>query len=96
MWQWKAQSPGPHDYITMGGMYTNIKIREKIDNYDTDPGWYEAPAGTLASVAGAEELRRDGIEIAHGDCGGGVHAPEFLERRLENIGMRFGFRGVVG
>ena len=27
-------APGPHDYITMGGMYTNIKIREKIDDYN--------------------------------------------------------------
>ena len=57
-------APGPHDYITMGGMYTNIKIRPKIDDYSVDPGWYEAPAGTLATVALAEDLRRDGIEVA--------------------------------
>jgi hypothetical protein len=30
-------SSGPHDYITMGGMYTNIKIREKIEDYNVDP-----------------------------------------------------------
>ena len=40
---------GPHDYITMGGMYTNIKIRDHLESYDKDPGWYEKPAGTLAT-----------------------------------------------
>jgi hypothetical protein len=25
---------GPHDYITMGGMYTNIKIRDHLESYD--------------------------------------------------------------
>jgi manganese oxidase len=55
---------GPHDYITMGGMFTNIKVRPKIEDYSVDPGWYEKPAGTLASLASAEELRRDGIDAA--------------------------------
>jgi len=56
-------APGPHDYITMGGMYTNIKVRAKIDDYSVDPGWYEKPAGTLASLALADDLRRDGITL---------------------------------
>jgi hypothetical protein len=56
-------APGPHDYITMGGMYTNIKIREKIDDYNIDPGWYERPPGTVASLALADDLRRDGIDL---------------------------------
>ena len=42
-------APGPHDYITMGGMYTNIKIREHLENYEQDPGWYQMPPGTLAT-----------------------------------------------
>ena len=54
-------APGPHDYITMGGMYTNIKVREKIADYNLDPGWYQQPPGTSATVALAEELRRDGV-----------------------------------
>ena len=29
---------GPHDYITMGGMYTNIKVRDHLESYDKDPG----------------------------------------------------------
>jgi hypothetical protein len=52
-------APGPLGYITMGGMYTNIKIREKIADYNVDPGWYEHPPGTLASRVTEEELRRD-------------------------------------
>ena len=56
---------GPHDYITMGGMYTNIKVRDQLDSYDKDPGWFEKPAGTLAEAASADELKRDlGIEPA--------------------------------
>ena len=50
---------GPHDYITMGGMYTNIKVRDQLESYDKDPGWYETPAGTRAETASADELKRD-------------------------------------
>ncbi len=53
---------GPFDYITMGGMFTIIKIREDLDNYD-DPGWYENPPGTVADLATEEALKRDGIEV---------------------------------
>ncbi len=51
---------GPHDYITMGGMFTIVKVREKLASYD-DPGWYENPPGTMADLATAEEMKRDGI-----------------------------------
>ena len=46
----------------MGGMFTVLKVRDGITSYD-DPGWYDAPAGTLAAQASAEELAADGIEI---------------------------------
>ena len=49
----------PKDYITMGGMYTNLKVRENLESYDKDPGWYEDPAGTLASLASNNEMQRD-------------------------------------
>lgn len=52
-------SKGPHDYITMGGMYTNIKVRDHLESYDKDPGWYEAPPGTRAETASAEDMQRD-------------------------------------
>jgi manganese oxidase len=52
---------GPFDYITMGGLFTILKVREGITSYE-DPGWYQHPPGTVASLASADELRRDGIE----------------------------------
>ena len=49
---------GPFDYITMGGMFTLLKVREQLASY-ADPGWYKHPPGTVADVASTEELRRD-------------------------------------
>jgi len=49
---------GPFGYITMGGMFTMLKVREKLEG---DPGWYEAPAATRARPASPEELQKDGI-----------------------------------
>jgi manganese oxidase len=34
--------------IEMGGMFTILKVRDGITNYD-DPGWYQNPPGTVAS-----------------------------------------------
>ena len=48
---------------TMGGLFTILKVREELAGYD-DPGWYRHPAGTLAAVAPAEDLARDGIRLA--------------------------------
>jgi hypothetical protein len=42
----------------MGGMFTIVKVRENLTSYD-DPGWYENPPGTLASLASNDELQRD-------------------------------------
>jgi hypothetical protein len=53
---------GKHDYITMGGMFTVLKVRDGISSYE-DPGWYENPEGTLALPAKPDELKRDGIEV---------------------------------
>ena len=54
--------PGPFGNIDMGGMFTLVKIRETLKG-DTDPGPYEHPKGTLARVADATELARDGIDV---------------------------------
>jgi hypothetical protein len=51
---------GPYGYITMGGMFTVLKVREHLDGYD-DPGPYRAPPGTVAELARAEDTKRDGI-----------------------------------
>jgi len=53
---------GPFGYITMGGMVTLLKVREGITDY-ADPGDYVHPAGTVADVARAADLARDGIDV---------------------------------
>lgn len=50
---------GPHDYITMGGMFSIFKVRNGITSYD-DPGWYEDPMG-MARPATIDELNKDQI-----------------------------------
>jgi manganese oxidase len=59
-------SPGPHGYITMGGMFTNMKVREDLGHLRPEQGedfayggWYENPPGTQAMLASAEDLERD-------------------------------------
>lgn len=54
---------GPHDYITMGGMFTILKVREKISDYVQDPGWYENPPGTQSKAASGSEMKRDKIKV---------------------------------
>jgi hypothetical protein len=40
---------GPHGGIEMGGMFTVMKIRADLAHDDyRDPGWYQAPAGSVA------------------------------------------------
>jgi manganese oxidase len=52
---------GQFDYITMGGMFTILKVREELSG-DGDPGFYKNPEGSVASPASEAELRRDGIK----------------------------------
>ena len=54
--------PGPHGYIDMGGMFTILKIRERLPT-GGDPGWYANPPGTVAVEATDAELRRDGVRV---------------------------------
>ena len=55
---------GPFGSITMGGMFTILKVREGLASYDKDPGWYQNPPGTVADVASASDLSRDGIQVS--------------------------------
>jgi len=50
------------DYISMGGMFTIIKVRDRLESYEQDPEWYQHPRGTVARTASAAELARDGID----------------------------------
>jgi manganese oxidase len=51
---------GPHGVIDMGGMFTIVKVRERLSG-DGDPGWYNAPKPSIAKEASRDELARDGI-----------------------------------
>ena len=50
------------EYLTSGGMFTLIKVRDQLKSYE-DPGWYQHPPGTVASKASPTELARDGIDV---------------------------------
>jgi len=39
---------GPFGNIEMGGMFTVVKVRDHLNSYDEDPGWYAHPQGTVA------------------------------------------------
>ena len=51
------------DYIGMGGMFTIVKVRDRLASYDQDPSWYQHPPGTVAMKASAADLARDGIDV---------------------------------
>ena len=53
---------GPRGVITMGGMFTIVKVRDQI-NGQADPGWYENPPEEQARLATADELKADGIDV---------------------------------
>jgi manganese oxidase len=50
------------EYMTSGGMFTVVKVRDHLRNYK-NPGWYKHPHGTVALKASAAELARDGIDL---------------------------------
>jgi hypothetical protein len=52
------------DYISMGGLFTIIKVRDRLKSYDEDPGWYQHPPGTVALEATEADLARDGINVS--------------------------------
>ena len=52
---------GPYDIITMGGMFTILKVREGSPASQNDPGWYANPADEQAKLATADVLSRNGI-----------------------------------
>jgi len=47
---------GPHGSIEMGGMFTLVKVRADLARSDyRDPGWYQAPKGSVAYLWQGEE-----------------------------------------
>ena len=66
---------GPFGYIDMGGMFTVLKVRKGLTSYE-DPGWYAHPPDTVADIATADEIRRDGVHVpsfAPGSANHGRH-----------------------
>jgi manganese oxidase len=57
-----AGGRGPFGAITMGGMFTMLKVRERLEG-NRDPGWYRSPPESQADVASPADLKRDGIEL---------------------------------
>jgi manganese oxidase len=53
---------GQFGYITMGGMFTLLKVRDEVPADGSDVGWYKNPDGTVSDVAPESDLKRDGIE----------------------------------
>jgi hypothetical protein len=51
---------GPRGVIDMGGMFTLVKIRDRLTG-DGDPGWYEPASNEVSLEATGDELARDGI-----------------------------------
>ena len=46
---------GPYGNIEMGGMFTTVKVRDELSSGDySDPGWYDAPTGTVAKRISAD------------------------------------------
>ncbi len=55
--------PGPFGMIDMGGMFTILKVRDRLKG-DMDPGWYANRKGEVAAEASSSDLERDGVKNA--------------------------------
>jgi len=67
-------APGPYGYITMGGLFTNLKVREDLADLKPEDGsdfshggWYQNPPGTQAMQASPEEMKRDLEDVPGGE-----------------------------
>jgi len=52
---------GPFDQIDMGGMFTIVKVRDKL-TAESAAAWYVHPAGTVAELASDTDLANDDIK----------------------------------
>ena len=56
-------APGPFSYLDMRGMFTFLKVRDKLTEEDLT-GFYKYPKGTTSERADPAQLAADGIELA--------------------------------
>ncbi|MFO0558486.1 MAG: copper oxidase [Polyangiales bacterium] len=54
--------PGPFGYVDMGGMFTVLKVRERLAG-DERTAWFSHPNGTVSGPADEARMRADGIEL---------------------------------
>jgi hypothetical protein len=59
----------------MGGLFTIVKVRDRLKSYDEDPSWFQHPPGTVALKASDAEVARDGINVNEPSTGGAQSAP---------------------
>lgn len=53
----KLGTPGPFGTIELSGMFTILKVREGITDYN-DPGWYQNPPGTVAEPIDSSQKQK--------------------------------------
>ena len=64
---------GPFGTVAMGGMFTVLKVRDRLDSYtDKAAGWYRNPPGTVARPLGTSqnppqknEVETNGAKMQH-------------------------------
>jgi FtsP/CotA-like multicopper oxidase with cupredoxin domain len=61
----EGPAAGPFGSIFMGGMFTILKVREGLSDYEKDPGWYAHPEGTVASAVGEKQSAISPLAPAH-------------------------------
>ena len=80
------------DYIDMGGMFTVVKVRDRLQSYDR-PWLVSAPPGTVALKASAAELARDGIDVRTPTARAEERMPQ---AQAPERGRRIGITRVLG
>ncbi|MDP3275061.1 MAG: copper oxidase [Deltaproteobacteria bacterium] len=56
--------PGRYHYIDMGGMFTVVKVRDRVDGTEAQAqGWYEFPEGTVSGPADPARMAADGVTV---------------------------------
>jgi hypothetical protein len=71
----------------MGGLFTVVTVRDRLNSYEEDPGWYQHPAGTGALKATDDELRRDGIDVSRLTLNGGKKSTAMMAINREDSPM---------
>ncbi|MFN0078697.1 MAG: hypothetical protein ACKVY0_19730 [Prosthecobacter sp.] len=57
--------PRQYDYITMGGMFTILKVRDSLPADGSDPGWFKSPPGIVFQLLmSTVTIIEDGLMLA--------------------------------